>query len=37
MADVLQGAIRNGIINAQSSLALNQLGEQLSIAHLLRR
>lgn len=29
MADPIQGAIRNGVVNAQSSVALNQLAEQL--------
>lgn len=29
MADTVQGAIRNGVVNAQASIALNQLAEQL--------
>ena len=29
MAEAAQGAIRNGVINAQASLALNQNAEQL--------
>lgn len=36
MADTAQGAIRNGVIIAQASLALNQLGEQLTAAGLPR-
>lgn len=32
MADAIQGAVRNGIINAQASAQLNQMGEQL-VAH----
>ena len=30
MAEAVQGAIRNGVVNAQASIALNQLGEQLA-------
>ena len=36
MADAVQGAIRNGVISAQSTIALNQLGEQLAASGLPR-
>jgi hypothetical protein len=36
MADASQGAVRNGVINAQASIALNQLAEQLVAAGLPR-
>jgi hypothetical protein len=36
MAEAIQGAIRNGVINAQSSVQLNQLGELLVAAGLPR-
>ena len=36
MADAVQGAIRNGVVNAQATIALNQLGEQLAASGLPR-